>query len=221
VTYHSYGQHIVFPYGSSYERHAQNELELGKIAGEMAKAIKSFSGRIYNHGKTAGVMYAASGGSDDWAHSVGIPLVYTIELRPRNRRRPYNGFGFKLPENEIVPTCIENMYALGQLYQHVLKRPCTNISCDSDDSQLTTDVDSPITITTTENTIYATKSVYAVDIKSNCWDSETDYNGTISKTVQGYTCQNWSSNTPHRVPRRFLPADRYHNFCRNPGKNSA
>lgn len=44
---------------------------------------------------------ANSGSSRDWARLKGIPFAYTFELRDNGT------FGFKLPENQIQPTCEE------------------------------------------------------------------------------------------------------------------
>jgi len=49
------------------------------------------------------------------------------------------------------------------------------------------------------------------------------YNGTISTTSSGLTCQRWSEQTPHRF---ILPSEQYpeiaggHNYCRNPGSRA-
>ena len=48
-----------------------------------------------------------------------------------------------------------------------------------------------------------------------CWEQgRNGYNGTVSKTARGRTCQIWSHDYPH-VPRH-RPKNSNHNFCRNP-----
>ena len=183
VSYHAYSEMILFPYGSSEKRHAENEVELAQLARKMQLAIQSEFGRKYEYGKTGDVLYPASGGSDDWAHSVGIPLAYTIELRPDE----YSRSGFLLPEKEIAPTCIENMHGLENLYEHVLERPCTNITCDGSNPQ---------------------------PPSAGCQTPGEAYRGTVSVTKSGIECMKWNSNRPHRPAHR--PENVYHNFCRNP-----
>ena len=41
------------------------------------------------------------------------------------------------------------------------------------------------------------------------------YNGHVSMTAHGYTCQRWDSNEPHTP--KYIPEDGgHHHFCRNP-----
>ena len=45
------------------------------------------------------------------------------------------------------------------------------------------------------------------------------YQGTISKTMDGYTCQPWVSQLPHRhgyTPSNYPHSNLTSNFCRNP-----
>jgi len=47
------------------------------------------------------------------------------------------------------------------------------------------------------------------------------YNGKVTKTVTGITCQNWSTDSPHILNYRPPEGDRDHTYCRNPDKDPA
>ena len=68
----------------------------------------------YEFGEGAVAFGIAAGGSDDWAHTNGVPICYTIELRDTGR------FGFLLPEREIISTCREALEGVKTVYNHVL-----------------------------------------------------------------------------------------------------
>lgn len=55
-----------------------------------ATAIKKAGGPSYRVGSASDILYAASGASDDYAKSVGVEYVYTMELTN-------SGYGFALP----------------------------------------------------------------------------------------------------------------------------
>uniref|UniRef100_A0A3B1IFF1 Carboxypeptidase O n=1 Tax=Astyanax mexicanus TaxID=7994 RepID=A0A3B1IFF1_ASTMX len=54
-----------------------------------------------NWGSKSLFYYANSGSSRDFARLIGIPFSFTFELRDKGE------FGFKLPEDQIQPTCEE------------------------------------------------------------------------------------------------------------------
>jgi hypothetical protein len=53
-----------------------------------------------------------------------------------------------------------------------------------------------------------------------CWDGPTSrYNGDISKTESGKTCQKWNLDEPHKPkhrPKEVAEGGQIHNHCRNP-----
>ncbi|NXU66221.1 CBPO Carboxypeptidase, partial [Horornis vulcanius] len=102
LTIHSYGQLILTPYGSTTKPPSNNE-ELMQVAKEAAAALTGKYGTSYKVGSTALILYSNSGSSRDWAHTIGIPLSYTFELRDTGAH------GFVLPANQIQPTCEETM----------------------------------------------------------------------------------------------------------------
>ncbi|XP_070711416.1 carboxypeptidase O-like [Pempheris klunzingeri] len=100
LTIHSYGQLLLVPYGHPNVT-ASNYNELMKVGLEAADTIKKVHGMNYTVGTSPDVLYPNSGSSRDWARMQGIPFCYTFELRDKGT------FGFKLPEDQIQPTCEE------------------------------------------------------------------------------------------------------------------
>ena len=49
----------------------------------------------------------------------------------------------------------------------------------------------------------------------DCYNSRNlnQYQGTLSETITGETCQNWNARAPHR-PKQGSSMN--HNYCRNP-----
>ncbi|BES87638.1 unnamed protein product [Nesidiocoris tenuis] len=107
ITFHSYGQYILLPYGHNYNSYPPDFKEMERIGRKAALAIKSVSGATYQVGNSAKLLYPASGGSDDWAKGIaGIKYAYTIELRDQGT------YGFTLPAHYIIPTAQEAMAAV-------------------------------------------------------------------------------------------------------------
>ncbi|XP_068052238.1 carboxypeptidase O [Anomalospiza imberbis] len=115
LTIHSYGQFILTPYGSTTKPPSNNE-ELMQVAKEAAAALTGKYGTSYRIGSTALILYSNSGSSRDWAHTIGIPLSYTFELRDTGTH------GFILPANQIQPTCEETMLAVTTIIDYVDKK---------------------------------------------------------------------------------------------------
>ncbi|KAG7239362.1 hypothetical protein INR49_029351, partial [Caranx melampygus] len=100
LTIHSYGQLLLVPYGHPNFT-APNYDELMEVGLGAAKAIWEVHGKNYTVGTSPDVLYPNSGSSRDWARMQGIPYSFTFELRDNGT------FGFKLPEDQIQPTCEE------------------------------------------------------------------------------------------------------------------
>lgn len=97
LTLHSYSQLFLAPYGYA-QIYPDNYAEMSRVASEGMQAIASLHGTHYRFGPSAIVLYAAAGGSDDYAHGVAnIKLSYTIELPDEGR------YGFLLPADRIIP----------------------------------------------------------------------------------------------------------------------
>ncbi|CAL8290972.1 unnamed protein product [Lota lota] len=100
LTIHSYGQLILVPYGNP-NLTAPNYEELMMVGQGAAEEIKKVHGMSYRVGTSPDILYPNSGSSRDWARLTGIPFSFTFELRDNGT------FGFRLPENQIQPTCEE------------------------------------------------------------------------------------------------------------------
>ncbi|KAK0162945.1 hypothetical protein PV327_006671 [Microctonus hyperodae] len=103
LTFHSYGQYILYPWGYA-QRVPPDYADLDRVAQKSAVAMKKATTQntVYTVGNSATALYAAAGGSDDWAKAMlKIKYAYTIELRDKGRN------GFILPAGYIIPTAKE------------------------------------------------------------------------------------------------------------------
>ena len=117
LTLHSYGQYFLIPWGY--------EVAFPSDYNDMLKVAKSAASKFRRYkftvGNSADLLYPAagmdtykemkgivnliilflimSGGSDDWAKSIGIKYSYTVELADTGN------YGFVLPASFIKPVC--------------------------------------------------------------------------------------------------------------------
>ncbi|GBP50617.1 Carboxypeptidase B [Eumeta japonica] len=114
LTYHSYGQYLLYPWG--YENVVPPDYQdLDKLGKKIAQAIQETGGSQYKVGSSSGLLYPASGGSDDWAKAQGIKYSYTIELSDTGRH------GFILPTSYIEPVARESLAGLRVLANQLSK----------------------------------------------------------------------------------------------------
>lgn len=102
LTLHSYGQYALIPYGYDVV-YPPDYNDLLALANNAASKFVKYT---YTVGNSADLLYAASGGSDDWAKSIGIKYSYTFELPDRGTN------AFTLPASEILPVCQDFFPAL-------------------------------------------------------------------------------------------------------------
>ncbi|KAK3912817.1 Carboxypeptidase B [Frankliniella fusca] len=94
ISYHAYGNFLLYPWGYTADNPSDWQL-LKSVAEKVNAAMELAGSQPYTIGSSTQTLYAAAGGSDDWAKGVaGIPLSYTIEL-------PGYDFGFQLPPRYI------------------------------------------------------------------------------------------------------------------------
>jgi carboxypeptidase T len=105
ITYHSFSQLILYPWGYTDEPIAdpQDRNRLAGLARQMQELIGGVHGKVYT-AEQSSQLYPTAGDTTDWTYGVyGIPS-YTIELRPST---PEEG-GFILPADQIQATWEEN-----------------------------------------------------------------------------------------------------------------
>ncbi|XP_011312944.1 carboxypeptidase B [Fopius arisanus] len=113
LTLHSYGQYLLHPWGWTSDL-PTNEPLLREVGVKAAAAVYKEYGTEYVVGSSTNVLYAAAGGSDDWALAVaGVDLAYTIEL-PGGRFDP--------PASRIVPVGIETFQAFKVFQQYIAEK---------------------------------------------------------------------------------------------------
>lgn len=108
---HSFGSMILYPWGHNGQL-SPNSLGLHTVGVAMADAIQSLSlpnFPRYIVGNSALVLnYAAAGASEDYAHSIGVPLTYTYELPGLSTGLE----GFNLDPSFIEQVCQETWAGL-------------------------------------------------------------------------------------------------------------
>ncbi len=108
ITYHSYSQLILYPWGYTEET-APGSDDLRRMALKYRDQIKAAGGVDYTP-EQASSLYITNGDTTDWVWKVTENKVppFTVELRPQDD----SGGGFILPESQIEPTWNENKPAI-------------------------------------------------------------------------------------------------------------
>jgi len=108
VTYHSYSQLILYPWGYTEET-APGADEVRRMSEKYRDLITKAGGVSYT-AEQASELYLTNGDTTDWVWKVTENKVppLTVELRPQD---PSEG-GFILPESKIEPTWSENKPAI-------------------------------------------------------------------------------------------------------------
>nr|CAH7719403.1 unnamed protein product [Callosobruchus chinensis] len=103
ISFHSFSQLILIPYGHTSE-HLENYEQVYNVSLNAAEVLKSHYGTNYTVGTITDIIYPASGGSIDWAKaSLHIPISVAYELRDTGE------YGFLLPPDQIIPTAEETI----------------------------------------------------------------------------------------------------------------
>jgi carboxypeptidase T len=117
ISYHSYAQVILYPWGYTTAPTDQ-DLLLNGLAAAMSSLMQPVNGRVYEYGPAASSLYLTNGDTTDWTFAAaGIPS-YTIELPPIDQL----GGGFFNAERDILPIFRENLPAAIYLIDWAVQR---------------------------------------------------------------------------------------------------
>ncbi|MBN2131085.1 MAG: hypothetical protein JW741_16405 [Sedimentisphaerales bacterium] len=105
VTYHSYAQLVVYPWGYT-TLESPDDCLLSGMAQNVAGLLGAVNGREYVP-RQLGLWYLVSGDEIDWTYGQCGITSLSIELPPATSEQG----GFLLPADQIVPTCQENLPA--------------------------------------------------------------------------------------------------------------
>ncbi len=117
ITYHSYSQLILYPWGYTNQPiHDANDREqMEELARRMQQLIRAVHGENYKPQQSS-QLYPTAGDTTDWTYGeYGIPS-FTIELRPDTALEG----GFILPPAQIQPTWEENQPAALEFIRRLL-----------------------------------------------------------------------------------------------------
>ena len=120
LTYHSYSQLILYPWGytDSAIVDPEDRDEITRLAERMQALIGDVHGQTYI-AQQSSRLYPTAGDTTDWTYGAYDLPSLTIELRPRTAEEG----GFILPASEIEPTWEEQRPAALQFIETVLSAP--------------------------------------------------------------------------------------------------
>jgi len=122
LTYHSYLQLILFPWGYTSKPivDPNDHREMEDLAKDMQQLIREVHGEKYTVEQSS-QLYPTAGDTTDWTYGEYDIPSFTIELRPDTAAEG----GFILPPSQIQPTWEENRPAALQFIHHVFDKPTT------------------------------------------------------------------------------------------------
>ncbi|XP_067613427.1 carboxypeptidase B1-like [Eurosta solidaginis] len=113
LTLHSYGNYLLYPWGYTSELPSTWH-DIDDVAQAGAVAIKKATGTDYTVGSSTNVLYAAAGGSDDYALAkANIPISITMEL-------PAGGNGFNPAPEKIQELVSETWIGIKAMAEKVV-----------------------------------------------------------------------------------------------------
>jgi carboxypeptidase T len=119
LSYHSYSQLVLFPWGYTSEPiEDDDDLRAHRdLAEEMEQLIRKVHGRTYT-AQPSSELYPTAGDTTDWTYGEYDALSFTVELRPATAQEG----GFILPASQIEPCWEENRPAAFAFLERALQR---------------------------------------------------------------------------------------------------
>uniref|UniRef100_A0A3Q2H9J7 Carboxypeptidase A3 n=1 Tax=Equus caballus TaxID=9796 RepID=A0A3Q2H9J7_HORSE len=108
ITFHSYSQMLLFPFGYTSDLPPNHEDLVCREKSMIYALTPPLAFRLFLHNPT-------SGSSLDWAYILSIKHTFAFELREKGK------FGFLLAESRIKSTCKETMLAVKFIAKYILK----------------------------------------------------------------------------------------------------
>jgi carboxypeptidase T len=120
VTYHSYSQLILYPWGYTEKPvpDSQHRAVMTGMAEDMQALIEGVHGKVYVPQQSS-QLYPTAGDTTDWTYGTYAVPSFTIELRPAT----FEQGGFILPPDQILPTWEENRPAAFRFIEQLLSAP--------------------------------------------------------------------------------------------------
>ena len=125
ISFHSYGQYILYPWGYTAAP-APDDAALGTVAAAMAGLMAGVQGTAYTYGQASQALYLTNGDTVDWAYSLRGAPAFTVELPPVD----IDHGGFFNDEAAIGAVFGENLPAMLYLARYALDHP---LACPAQD----------------------------------------------------------------------------------------
>lgn len=190
ITYHSYSELVLFPYGYTTGAFAPDHTSLEALAVSMANTIPADGGGNYTPDKSSG-LYPASGTTDDYAYGERGIFCYTIEL----------GTQFIPPAGQISTMCQNNLQAAMILLHRVDQSTLTGLVKDAN-TQLP--LQAEVYITGIDNT-GAYRAPYTSDEAfGRYYRMLPDGNYTVTFSLYGYIPQTFTNVNINNLGQTIL-----------------
>lgn len=120
ISYHTYGQYVLYPYGYVEGIAAPDNVEMVALANQLASFMPADGGGNYNP-MPAWQLYPASGGLDDWVYGETAAFPYTVEMSTQ----------FIPPAVQIPPIVQQQVSAAISLLQRKNHKMLTGLVTDA------------------------------------------------------------------------------------------